>query len=150
MNARPQIGDSPARILVVDDERDNRELLEVILGWEGFVILMAASGEEALAIVAEQPLDLILLDVMMPGMNGYELAAKIKGGPATKSIPILIITALADRDARIRALSAGADDFLAKPLDRAELVARVRNLLRPSRKMRTSPAVPVVPGNSRE
>jgi len=141
MSASPYIADCPARILIVDDESDNRELLAVILTWEGFVVVTAASGEEALATVAQQAPDLILLDVMMPGMNGYEVVAKIKGDVATKNIPVLMVSAVTDRNARMRGLSAGAEDFLAKPVERAELVRRVRNLLRPSQKSVVARAV---------
>ena len=130
MNPSPDIADHPARILIVDDERHNRQLLEVMLTPEGFLLLTAASGEEALAIVAQQPPDLILLDIMMPGMDGYQVAARIKGNLATKNIPIIMVTALDDRNARMLGLSAGAEDFLTKPVDRAELCVRVRNLLR--------------------
>ena len=126
---RPEVGDRAARILIVDDERHNRQVLEVMLAPEGFFLQAAASGEEALAILAQQPPDLILLDVMMPGMNGYEVTAKIKSNPATTNIPVVIITALDDRNARMLGLNAGAADFLSKPVDRAELCARVRNLL---------------------
>jgi signal transduction histidine kinase/DNA-binding response OmpR family regulator len=122
--------DRQACVLIVDDERHNRELLEVLLRPEGFLLLSAASGEEALAMVARQAPDLILLDVMMPGMDGYELARRIKSDPATKSIPVIMLTALDDRNARMLGLTAGAEDFLTKPLDRAELSVRVRNLLR--------------------
>ncbi len=101
-----------------------------MLAPEGFHLLTAASGEEALAMVAQQPPDLILLDIMMPGMDGYQVAAKIKGDLATKSIPVIMVTALDDRSARMLGLSAGAEDFLSKPVDRAELCVRVRNLLR--------------------
>ncbi len=97
---------------------------------EGFQLQTAASGEEALAIVAREPPDLVLLDIMMPGMDGYQVAGAIKGSLATKSIPIIIVTALDDRNARMLGLSAGAEDFLTKPVDRAELCVRVRNLLR--------------------
>jgi signal transduction histidine kinase/DNA-binding response OmpR family regulator len=97
---------------------------------EGLLLLSAASGEEALAMVARQPPDLILLDVMMPGMDGYQVAGKIKSNPATKTIPVIMFTALDDHHARMLGLSAGADDFLTKPVDRAELSVRVRNLLR--------------------
>src|SRR6476659_10033520 len=124
------LADFPACILIVDDERHNRELLEVMLKPEGFILLSAATGEEALTIVARQPPDLILLDVMMPGMNGYEVAARIKSDPEAKSIPVIMLTALDDRNARMLGLNAGAEDFLTKPVDRAELSVRVRNLLR--------------------
>jgi PAS domain S-box-containing protein len=130
MSPKPDIGYHPARILIVDDERHNRQLLEVMLTPEGFLLLTAASGEEALAIVAQQPPDLILLDIMMPGMDGFEVAAKLKGGLATRNIPVIMVTALDDRSARMRGLNAGAEDFLTKPVDRAELCVRVRNLLR--------------------
>ena len=130
MSPRPDIPDHPARILIVDDERPNRELLKVMLTPEGFLPLTAASGEEALAMVAQQPPDLILLDIMMPGMDGYQVTAKLKGNLATRSIPVIMVTALDDRNARMLGLSAGAEDFLTKPVDRAELCVRVRNLLR--------------------
>jgi signal transduction histidine kinase/DNA-binding response OmpR family regulator len=122
--------DEPACVLIVDDERHNRELLEIMLKPEGFVLLSAANGEEALALIARQPPDLILLDVMMPGMSGYDVASKIKSDPATKNIPVIMLTALDDRNARMLGLNAGAEDFLTKPVDRPELSVRVRNLLR--------------------
>ena len=130
MSPIPDIGYHPARVLIVDDERHNRELLEVMLTPEGLLLQTAASGEEALAMVAQQPPDLILLDIMMPGMDGYQVAAHIKGEVSTKNIPIIMVTALDDRDARVRGLSTGAEDFLTKPVDRIELCVRVRNLLR--------------------
>ena len=130
MSPRPDLGYHAARVLIVDDERHNRQLLEVMLAPEGFLLVTAASGEEVLALVAQQPPDLILLDIMMPGMDGYQVTAKIKGNPVTKNIPVIMVTALDDRDARMIGLSAGAEDFLTKPLDRAELCVRVRNLLR--------------------
>jgi signal transduction histidine kinase/DNA-binding response OmpR family regulator len=130
MNPSTDIAESPARVLIVDDKLQNRELLEIMLTPEGFVLLTAASGEEALAIVAQAPLDLILLDVMMPGMDGYQVAGKIKSDPATKSTAIIMLTALDDSNARMLGLNAGAEDFLTKPVDRAELVVRVRSQLR--------------------
>jgi diguanylate cyclase len=129
MNQSPDIAADRARILVVDDERDNRTVLDLILTWAGFVILTAGSGEEAFAIMAQQRPDLILLDVMMPGMDGYQVVTKLKGNLATQNIPIILVTALDHRKARRIGLSAGADDVLAKPMDNAELVLRVRNLL---------------------
>jgi PAS domain S-box-containing protein len=130
MKSPPDLIDHPGRILIVDDERQNRQLLEVMLAAEGFAPSTAASGEEALAVIRQHPPDLILLDIMMPGMSGYEVASKIKGNAATRNIPVIMITALDDRDARMLGLSAGAEDFLSKPVDRAELCVRVRNLLR--------------------
>ena len=127
MNQSPE---HPARVLIVDDESVNRRLLEVMLKPEGFVLLTAASGEEALEVVAQQSPDLILLDVMMPGIDGYQVTARIKSNPATKNIPIIMVTVLNDRTARMNGLTAGAEDFLSKPVDHAELCARVRNLLR--------------------
>ena len=120
----------PSRILIVDDEPQNRALLEVMLKVEGFVFESASSGEEALAAIAAQPPDLVLLDVMMPGMDGIEVAAKIKGAPATQDIPIIMVTSLEDRDFKMLGLNAGADGVLTKPVDRAELCVRVRNLLK--------------------
>ena len=125
-----QIADIPPRVLIVDDERRNAELLKVMLLPEGYVLLTATSGEDALALLADQQPDLILLDVMMPGMDGYQVAAKIKQNPATNNIPVIMLTALDDRNARMLGLNAGAEDFLTKPVDRAELCVRVRNLLR--------------------
>jgi two-component system cell cycle response regulator len=120
---------SPARILIVDDERKNRDLLEVMLQPEGYAVLTAATGEEALAVAAAQSPDIILLDVMMPNMNGYEVATKLKSTPASARIPIILVTALYSRDARMLGMSAGVDRFITKPVDRAELCERVRDLL---------------------
>ena len=119
-----------ATILIVDDEPKNRSLLEVLLKPEGYLTVTANSGEEALAIVAEKPPDLILLDVMMPGLDGHDVAAKLKGNPATRNLPIIMLSALGDRGSKLAGLNAGAEDFLTKPIDRVELWVRVRNLLR--------------------
>lgn len=120
----------PATILIVDDERQNRRLLEALLSPEGYATRCVASGREALASVAENAPDLILLDVMMPGMDGYEVARALKTDPATSSIPIIMVSAQVDRHARLAGLDAGAEEYLTKPVDRAELWLRVRNLLR--------------------
>lgn len=119
------------RILIVDDERKNRQLLEVMLAGEGYQFRLAKSGEEALVMVASQRPDLILLDVMMPGMNGYEVATVLNTDPATRHIPIIIVTALNDTNSRLHGLSAGAVAVLTKPVQRSELCLRVRTLLRP-------------------
>ncbi len=119
-----------ACILVVDDEAANRQLLEIHLKAAGFQAQCAASGAEALRLVAEGAPDLVLLDLMMPGMDGYEVTARLKEDPATRTVPIILVTALGDREARLRGLQVGAEEFLTKPVDRAELLVRVRNLLR--------------------
>ena len=120
----------PASILIVDDEAQNRRLLEALLLPEGYLTQTASSGQEALDAVAVRPPDLILLDVMMPDMDGLQVARALKANPATSNIPIIIVTAQIDRAARIAGLNAGAEEFLTKPVDRAELWLRVRNLLR--------------------
>lgn len=119
-----------AQILIVDDEGYNRNLLEVMLTPENFQLKTAANGREALRMIADEPPDLVILDVMMPEMDGYQVAAKIKSDALTKNIPIIMLTALGDHDSRMRGLTAGAEDFLTKPVNRAELCVRVRNLLR--------------------
>ncbi len=118
------------RILIVDDERDNRRLLSTMLASEDFDLLTAESGEEALAMVAEQPPDLILLDILMSGIDGYEVATRLKGEVATSNIPVIMLTSLRDHPAMLHGLSTGAEEFLSKPVERAELCMRVRNLLR--------------------
>lgn len=130
MRVSADVADHQPRILIVDDERPNRQLLEVMLAQELFIIETAASGEEALAIVAQRPPDLVVLDIAMPGMDGNQVAATIKGNLATQNIPVIMVSAHDDRQARMLGLSAGAEDFLSKPIDRAELCVRVRNLLR--------------------
>ncbi|MEO5739617.1 MAG: response regulator, partial [Vicinamibacterales bacterium] len=130
VNRKAAVAERPARVLIVDDERHNRQVLEVMLTAEGYVLATASSGEEALAEVARHPPDMILLDVMMPAMDGYQVAAQVKESPTTKHIPIIMVTAFDDREARMRGLHSGAEDFLGKPVDRAELCVRVRNLLR--------------------
>lgn len=130
MNPSPDVADLPARILIVDDDRPSRQLMEVMLNPEGFVFLTAASGEEALVLVAQQPPDLILIDALLPRMDGYQVVAQIKANPATRHIPVIMVTGLGDRAAMMLGLLGGAEDFLIKPVDRAELCVRIRNLLR--------------------
>jgi len=119
-----------ALILIVDDEECNRKLLQLLLSADGYRTEHAVNAEQALIAVAQSTPDLILLDVMMPGMNGYELAAILKADPVTSNIPIVMLTAHVDRSARLLGLKAGAEEFLTKPFEATELSLRVRNLLR--------------------
>jgi two-component system sensor histidine kinase/response regulator len=117
------------RILSVDDTKDNLILVEAILEYEGYDIDSVANGEAALKNVVEFPPDLIILDVMMPGINGYEVTRRIRNNPEINYIPILLLTAF-DESSVVEGLDAGADDFIRKPFDTEELLARVRSLLR--------------------
>lgn len=117
------------RILVVDDLMDNLFLLQTLLETEGYQVETADNGKQALSKVWESPPDLILLDVMMPDMNGYEVTRQIRQNNALPFIPILLVTAHEDSNA-IRGLDMGANDFVRKPIDFDELLARVRSFLR--------------------
>ena len=130
MTAGPSIAGHRPRILIVDDEVDNRELLVLILSLGGFAVSSACCGDEALAAMAIAPPELVLLDVMMPGMTGFEVAVRIKADVSTRNIPVMIVTALEDLESRALAMSAGAEDFMTKPIDRATLLARVSDLFR--------------------
>ncbi len=122
--------DRKSLILVVDDEESNRRLFDAQLKAEGYRVALASSAGQALDMVAVEPPDLMLLDVMMPEMDGFELVARFKSDERARQVPVILVTALDDRDSRLRGLQAGAEDFLTKPVDRAELAARVRNLLK--------------------
>ncbi len=119
-----------ARILVVDDLAPNRNLLEVKLSAEYYDVLTASNGYDALKITETEKLDLILMDAMMPGLNGFETCKLLKSNPNTWHIPVVMVTALEETKDRIRGLEAGADDFATKPIDDFNLMARVRSLLR--------------------
>jgi putative two-component system response regulator len=117
-------------ILVVDDQPQNMELLEAHLEPQGYEIVKAASGEEALEIFSKNQIDLVLLDVKMPRMSGIEVLEKLRADKKTRLIPVVMVTVLKETEDRIKALEAGCDDFISKPFDKHELLARVKSLLR--------------------
>lgn len=119
----------PHKILVVDDQPKNVKLLADILSVKGYEVTTAESGADALVQLRRNQPDLVLLDVMMPGMNGYEVCQAIRADPALSALPVVLVTAL-DPSERIKGLEAGADDFLSKPINQPELLVRVRSLLR--------------------
>lgn len=129
MSVPPGQARTPAHVLIVDDERTNRTLLEIMLEPEGYVLSSATNGEEALVMISRDAPDLVLLDVMMPGINGYVVAARIKEMNATRQVRVLMLSSLYDSNSRAHGMGAGADGFLTKPVDRTELCERVRAML---------------------
>lgn len=121
---------NPAKILIVDDEPLNVKLIQATLSGQSYALISASNGAEALEKAWSQNPDLVLLDIMMPGLNGYEVTEQMKSDPVLKDIPIILITALDSSENKIRGIEAGADEFLNKPISAAELHARVRSLLR--------------------
>ncbi len=117
------------RILCVDDEPLNVELLEAILVPVGYEVIKASSGNEALGILKQAEVDMVLLDVMMPGLNGYEVCRLIKASPETSRVPVIMITALSSKEDRITSIEAGAEDFITKPFEKTEVLTRVGKLL---------------------
>ena len=128
MNDDTALGPHP--ILVVDDDQRNVRLMESILKAHDYAVLKAYNGEEALRIVDTERLDLILLDVMMPKMSGFELCQRLKTRYETRLLPIIMVTALNSLEDKVQALEIGADDFLSKPINKVELLAKVRSVLR--------------------
>ena len=118
------------RVLVVDDDADMAIFLAHCLRKEGMAVDSAGDGDTALARIAASQPDLVLLDVMMPGTSGFEVCERLKRDPATALIPVVLVTSLEDRQSRVRGIEAGADDFLCKPVNLEELLARVNTLRR--------------------
>jgi two-component system, cell cycle response regulator len=122
--------DEPGKILVVDDNADNIEIIATRLRFRGYEIIEASDGQQALAAVERDPPDLILLDVMLPDIDGYEISRRIKGNPELPFTPIILVTARDSTQDKVAGLDAGADDYLTKPINFPELEARVRSMLR--------------------
>ncbi len=125
-----EIDISGSRVLIADDNQPNRELLEAYLEGESYEIVMAHDGEHTMELIAEQQPDIVLLDIMMPRLSGYEVCEQLKSNPETRSIPVLMVTALNEMGDIEKAIEKGCDDFLKKPVNRLELQTRVRSLLR--------------------
>jgi putative two-component system response regulator len=118
------------KILVADDQASNRELLQELLTAQGFAVIAVPDGQSALEQLAGNQIDLVLLDVMMPRLTGFAVCEKIKANPETYLIPVVLLTSLSDKNDRLEGIKAGADDFLTRPVDSTELLARVRSLLK--------------------
>ena len=116
-------------VLVVDDQEANRRLLEAVLSPRGYRVITADSGEAALRQLEADPPDVVLLDILMPGIDGYEVCRQIREDPGTALLPVVMITASGEQE-KIKAIESGADDFITKPFDQAELIARIRSLVR--------------------
>ena len=136
-------------VLIVDDDVDIARFIEVNLRLEGFDVLVAHDGEEALAVIAEQLPDLALLDVMMPRLDGVELCRRLRSDPLTASLPVIMLTAKSLSADKVVGLTAGADDYIIKPFDTLELIARVRSTLRRNAEMRAVSPLTGLPGNHR-
>ena len=132
LNATPSTdpGTSSGVVLVVDDDPVVRKLTRDILSRVADAVHLVACGEDAVRVAPQLDPDLILLDVNMPGINGFEVCTQLRADPRTREVPIIMVTSLNDRDSRLRGIEAGADDFITKPYDRMELRARVKTILR--------------------
>jgi putative two-component system response regulator len=119
-----------SRILVVDDEPLNLKLMEALLTSAKYSVVKSSSGQDALKAVSRSQFDLIILDVMMPGMDGFDVCRRLKAAENTRMLPVILLTALNDTESRLKGIEAGADDFVSKPPDRLELLARVKSLVK--------------------
>jgi len=119
----------PVTILAVDDQPANLRLLDAVLSPRGYRVIRASSGEQALELLPSSGVDLVLLDIVMPGIDGYEVCRRIRSAPDTAFLPVVMVTASGNQE-KIRAIEAGADDFVSKPFDQSELLARVASLAR--------------------
>jgi diguanylate cyclase (GGDEF)-like protein len=137
----------PERVLIVDDDRDICRSIEVILSLEGYDVRMAHDGQEAVAEAARLQPDLVLLDMMMPGMDGYEVTKRLRHDPRTTMAAIIMLTARSLPADKVLGLTAGCDDYIVKPFEPTELVARVQSVLRRSRQMREVSPLTGLPGN---
>lgn len=147
MTAQPKIVQEVPQILVVEDDSDLRKILRAILMREGYSVLTAGDGEEGLEVVEAHHPDLILLDVMMPKMDGRELCRRLKANVRTSQIPIIMLTAMSETNDRIGGLDLGANDYVTKPYEQRELLMRVRNLLDWGRLQRDANPLTGLPGN---
>ncbi len=132
MDDKGSAADPPVTVLVVDDQPQNIRLLDAVLSPRGYAVVTASSGEEALKLLSEADPDLVLLDVVMPGMDGHAVCRRIRADPQTAFLPVVMITASGDQE-KLQALESGADDFVSKPFDQSELLARVASLARVKR-----------------
>jgi diguanylate cyclase (GGDEF)-like protein len=139
----------PYLILVVDDDADIARFVQVNLEVEGFSVIVANDGEMALQLVTEHRPDLAIVDVMMPGVDGFELTRRLRSNPTTLSMPIIMLTAKGLTVDKVVGLTVGADDFVVKPFDTMELVARIRSMLRRTKEFRESSPLTGLPGNTR-
>ena len=137
------------RILVVDDDPDILQFVRLNLELDGFEVDLAGGGREALELAAAAPPDLMLLDVMMPEIDGLTVLRRLRSDPGTSSIPVIILTARSLAEDRVKGLDLGADDYITKPFDLEELIARVRTVLRRSQQMRDLSPLTGLPGNFR-
>ena len=137
------------RILVVDDDPDILQFVRLNLELDGFAVELAGGGREALEKAAEAPPDLMLLDVMMPEIDGLTVLRRLRSDPTTANIPVIVLTARSLAEDRVKGLDLGADDYITKPFDLEELIARVRTVLRRSQQMRDLSPLTGLPGNFR-